>query len=308
MRDSMIPGRKTALLRSAFLLILLLSGCAGNIIEPNRLGLLAPFEGLYRQSGYNALASVRGVVEADPRLWLPVALDTSRGGERAALKLLAPGNTSAIVGPLTPNQAAQVYPALLDVDIRWLLPFAQTMGVPVAVDSPDWLLALMDAVASGPATKFDVSRIAIAGYDPLFTMINRNDLESLLADRIESPVEWVDAPDQVDAGDLLVWLGEAADGVRFISRVRERLPETAVWLPIWTAGSVFRDHADALPAWRWDRIEWGGWLPAEGWSAETLTPEMAEGMLVDASTRHAIAYEVFTPGQWQFVSLSFSVE
>jgi len=294
------------------LLFFLLAGCAASpftwIRTPSRIGLLAPFEGLYRQNGYNALAAMRGVVENDPGLKLPVALDTSRGAERAARKLLASRNSSAVVGPLTPAEAADARRALLGIDIRWLLPFAQIAGEPVAVDSPAWLVSLIEEVSSGPAADFGVSRLAIAGYAPVFTMINKADLESLLAEQVELPIVWVETPTDVEENDLLLWLGDAAEGVRFVAQVREASPQTPVWLPVWAAGDVFVAHANALPTWRWQEIMWGGWLPPAESNTETLTPSAAESALVAAATRQAIAYLYLAPGEWRFVTLPLQPE
>jgi hypothetical protein len=234
---------------------------------------------------------------------MPVALDTSRGAERAALKLLAPQNISAIVGPLTPAETAQAYPALLGADIRWLLPFAQVAGAPVAVDNPAWLASLIDEIASSPSANLNQSRIAIAGYAPIFTIINQQDLDALLAERLLAPVAWLPAPADVEEGDLLLWLGDAAEGVRFIDQVRASHPQTPVWLPIWAAGDVFTAHANALPDWRWENVMWGGWLPVAEASAKTITPTAAESLLIDAATRHAIAFDSITPGEWRFVTL-----
>ncbi len=295
------------MLATLLLLPLWLAGCIlsplAQVNEPNRVGLLAPFEGLYRPNGYNALTSMRHVTDNDARLWLPVALDTSRGAQRAAQKLLAPRNISAIVGPLSPTEAADAYPALLGVDIRWLLPFAQVAGTPVAVDSPNWLASLIGEVASGPAVNLGISRIAIAGYAPILTIINKQDLVAQLAERVEMPVVWVDDPEAIQADDLLLWLGDAADGVRFIAQAREIQPQTPVWLPIWTVGDIFVSHANALPEWRWEDLMWGGWLPTDEASSANLVPIAAENALVEAATRHAIAFDSFTPGEWRFVTL-----
>jgi len=300
------------MLAMSLLLTLCLASCAFSpltqINEPARVGLLAPFEGLYRQNGYTALASMRHVTDDDAGLWLPVALDTSRGAERAAQKILAPRNSSAIVGPLTPAEAADAYPAILGVDIRWLPPFAQVAGTPVPVDSPSWLVSLISEVASGPAVDLKVSRIAIAGFAPIFTMINMQDLETLLAEQVELPIVWVNEPAALREGDLLLWLGDAAEGVRFIAQVRETRPQTRAWLPIWAAGDIFVSHASALPDWRWQDLLWGGWLPVAEAEDKTLTPTSAESALVNVATLHAIAFDSFTPGEWRFVTFPMQSE
>ena len=85
--------------------VLLLAGCTS--VRPTlKVGLLAPFEGLHRRSGYAALAAVRAAVADFPYAEagvLPLALDDGgqpQGAQRAAQKLLADGRVAAVVGPL----------------------------------------------------------------------------------------------------------------------------------------------------------------------------------------------------------------
>lgn len=288
-----------------FLMVaLLVASCApiASVHAGNRLGVLAPFEGLYRRSGYNALAAVREALESAPDAWLPVALDTSRDPERAARKILAPRNTNAIVGPLTPNEAVLAYPALFGVDIHWLLPFAQVRGVPVAIDDPAWLTALVEQVATSVAPEYGVTRITIAGSDAILAIIQEDAVDAAFAAQLALPAAWIVSPEEVNDGDLVLWLGDAAEGVRFVSEVRAITPNAPVWLPIWAAGDIFVEHASVLPNWNWQGIQWGGWLPVDAQATESLTPVHAETLQVANVTRHAIADEAYDAGVWEFVS------
>src|SRR5688500_13064399 len=84
------------------LAFLLVTGCTS--IRPIiKIGLIAPFEGLYRQSGYTALDAMRqAMAECTPPGMdvLPLALDDSGDparAQRAAQKLLIDPSVGAIV-------------------------------------------------------------------------------------------------------------------------------------------------------------------------------------------------------------------
>ncbi len=80
-----------------------------------KIGLIAPFEGLYRESGYEALAAMRSAIADSPlpsqvRIdILPLALDDSADPQRsgrAAAKMLADPAVAAVVGPLFPGSGS----------------------------------------------------------------------------------------------------------------------------------------------------------------------------------------------------------
>ena len=75
---------------------------------------VAPFEGLYRRSGYAAWGAVRSAIDESPSDaidLLPVALDGTADAERtrrAIQKLLSDDSVKAIIGPLNPALVAEV--------------------------------------------------------------------------------------------------------------------------------------------------------------------------------------------------------
>lgn len=91
--------------------LLLMSGCRPTP-EVTKIGLIAPFEGLYRESGYSALATMRGALAdagAAELAILPLALDDGDDplqARRTAQKLRADPTVAAVIGPLTPWAAA----------------------------------------------------------------------------------------------------------------------------------------------------------------------------------------------------------
>ncbi len=273
-------------------------GCAPltYVQEPNRIVLLAPFEGLYRRSGYSALEAMRSVTELSTLevpsdrnsrqiAWTPVAIDTSRDPLRAAQKALAPQNATAIAGPLTPSDAALVFPALQKSGVDWYAPFAATESGFTTPNDPAWLASLIAGVASSAQANSAQSRILIAGWEAFSTITPK---DALASDTLV-PVVWLDAAAadfETLPGDTLLWLGDAAEGVRYIAAARAQHPDLAVFLPYWAAGDVFVEHASALDNWSWDGIEWGARVgrPEEG---ATLTPAIAEWALVAAATNAA---------------------
>ena len=92
-----------------------LAGCT-NVRPTIKIGVLAPFEGLHRRSGYAALEAVRAAIadfsNVDAGI-LPLALDDGdqpQQAVRSAQKLLADPRVAAVVGPLSPDLGAAVEP------------------------------------------------------------------------------------------------------------------------------------------------------------------------------------------------------
>jgi hypothetical protein len=92
----------TALRLWVLILLLLLAGCT-HIRPVHKVALIAPFEGLYRERGYEALAALRAALSTcvpSGVAILPVALDDSGQSEkaaRAAQNLLADPSVMAII-------------------------------------------------------------------------------------------------------------------------------------------------------------------------------------------------------------------
>lgn len=107
------------------LLVPILSACLPVHPAPVlKIGLLAPFEGERRAQGYHLLPALRAAtperVQGQRVEW--VILDTHGDPETAAQRtreLLADPAVLAIVGPLLPEEAAQVAPLIAEADIAW---------------------------------------------------------------------------------------------------------------------------------------------------------------------------------------------
>ena len=274
-------------------IVLLLTGCAPlrpyTSVRPlARVGLLAPFEGLYRQRGYDALAALRATLAENPPAapdgvaLLPLALDTSMDATRAAQKLALPGDVRAAIGPFAPADVEGVAGPLRAAGIPWVAPFATGPQGFVDPTNVEWMAVLADAVA-GVAAEQGADRLALAGWDGVAALRPAT-----------SVLPWVDVTGAAELrpGDALLWMGDEAEGARFIAQVADR-DSLIVWLAPWAAGSVMVDHlgaavvstgssgagspgAGSLP-----ELFWGLWLPVDytEWSSTRNFPNPIEFLL-----------------------------
>ena len=121
-----------------------LAGCT-NVRPTIKIGVLAPFEGLHRRSGYAALEAVRAAIvdfsNGDAGI-LPLALDDGdqpQQAVRSAQKLLADPRVAAVVGPLSPDLGAAVEPLGSTASIAWYPPYS--------VAGQDWATGLVRTAA-----------------------------------------------------------------------------------------------------------------------------------------------------------------
>jgi branched-chain amino acid transport system substrate-binding protein len=250
-----------------------------------QVGLLAPFEGMERRSGYGALAMLRAGIEqggavATPReaALLPLAIDTSIDAQRAAQKLLLSPNVAAVLGPLSPQQlpAADEAQQLHALGAgRWLAPFALTAAGFVAPDAPAWLQALVDGVTEGAAAQ-GATRLLIAGWAG-------DDLRaSLAAEKTALPILWAEEPGALLAeGDTLLWLGDGTGAAGQAAALRATGAQNAIWLAPWAAGELFDEQfgaAEAAADSPWEGIFSTAWIDGgyAAWAAAdpSRSPEL----------------------------------
>lgn len=189
----------------AFLLFSLafcLSACAST--RPVvKIGLLAPFEGVYRQEGYDALAAMRAAIEEQNPSGidvLPLALDSSRYVARAGQKVLTDPSVAAVIGPYWAVDGLSDR-RLFDGD-RWQHPYAPA-------GNPNWAEDAVDAA------------IAFAEGER-HTLV----LAGIPAGWPQMDVAIAATADDVQAGQTLLWLGDAAEGADFAQAIWQRLPST----------------------------------------------------------------------------------
>lgn len=269
------------------ILTIFLTGCT-SVHPVVKIGLIAPFEGIYRESGYAALAAMRQALDecAPPGMnLLPLALDDSgdpNQAQRAAQKLLIDPAVHAIIGPLLLDSVpalaktigeprTETVPAGEErlkegegIKPTWLVPLLILPANPTggfahyASNAP--LQAQVDFIATTtPATRillvglssespWEVNTATVTGQSTTRPVIRIDDLDAALA--------------TVEEGDALLWLGRPDAGARWLSALRAKQPDVDFWLMDQAGVNVFAAHAENLHATHllvWRDVEYNGW-------------------------------------------------
>lgn len=233
-----------------------------------KVGVLAPFEGLYRRSGYEALAAARAAIEAAaPSLAaqgievVPLALDTSLDPQRAAEKLLADPALAAVVGPLFPTDAPAMAAALDAAGVPWFAPYAVGPQGFLAPQEGAWAVKLARAVATAARAQ-GATRLLLAGWDAAGWPPPRDEMWQAVN---ELPLVFVDSEmnaGDIQAGDALFWAGDPAQGAELLGAVRGAELDLPFWLGPGSADATFLEHAPAnirtAPA-VWGDVLWLTW-------------------------------------------------
>ena len=184
-----------------------------------KIGLLAPFEGLHRESGYEALSAMRAALAAHPLPYvevLPLALDTSADpaqARRAAAKLLRDESVVAVVGPLQPRQVAAVADLIAAADVVWRLPTA-----PSSAERAQALVAAL-------LTRIDGKTILLAGQDTGWPRLSADEWSAATGKTVT-----FGGDEQTGASvDGILWLGDAAAGAAFLTRLRSENRTVPFW-------------------------------------------------------------------------------
>lgn len=282
----------------------LLAACA-NVRPVAQVGLLAPFEGNYRRTGYGALDMVRTALDDLPPSQtgiVPLALDTSLDPLRAAQKMAILPAVEAVLGPITLHEIVAAAPALGARDRLWLAPFAATSAGFARPDDPAWLDAMVAQFAVD-ASAAAVTRLVIGGWNDAGWWEPGAGLGG------GAPIVLLPDLAGLQPGDGLLWLGDAAAAVKAVRVVRSRLPELPVWLAPWAADQLFAEQLGAEPGGEWGHIRFGAWLPSSPDVEDVGTQDSGTllALLLPAATRIAAAQIVGGPeqdvpgGPWTFV-------
>lgn len=252
--------------------------CAGcTPIRPvAKIGLIAPFEGLYRETGYQALDALRLAIDmcaASGMDVLPLALDDSNrpaATRRAAAKLMVDPAVMAVIGPYSLEGALAAAPVLAPSPVEWLAPFmVDDQGRFAApAGDPQWLAALIAAVAVAAEAE-GAQRLAVAGIpqawlDPIAGRLAAS------APSIPVRLANLDAGDAADLGDngALLWLGEPQQGARLQATLHADQPDAAFWMGPQSTGPVF----SALTTGR-GPIYWVTWVTPQ-YNITLLQPDL----------------------------------
>ena len=205
---------------AVFCLIISLSLSACSSIRPVvKIGLLAPFEGLHRESGYEALAAMRAALSDFPLVEveaMPLALDTSADpvqARRAALKMLRDDSVVAVVGPVQAQTVFAVADVIAASDLEWWLP-----TMPATPEKAQAMIVALIAQIEGQS-------ITLAGLDAAWPQLSAMEWSAITG----KTVTVADNADIGAAADGVLWLGNAQEGAVFLARLRGLNPTVPFW-------------------------------------------------------------------------------
>lgn len=271
-------------------LTLLLTGCS-NVRPVAKIGLIAPFEGLERRTGYAALAAMRqAIAEAPPHTVgiIPLALDDSADPTRAhrtAEKLFRDPQVKAIVGPLTPMLTASVSDTLAAAALPWFAPYAVNPEGGFADPRSDdrWARGLTAAVGAA-VRRQGATALVLAGDAqgwPTWDAATWSAIAGLPVRRLTGADS---ATKTLSAGDAIFWLGDADAAAAFLNALPTELAEVPFWLGPAGGDPILTEHAKIDRKLYW--LTWSS-LPYNDWAA-THSPSTPFAYLVYQATRAAI--------------------
>jgi len=242
-------GRALSAARVVFRLVFSLFLLSCSSMRPVvKIGLLAPFEGLHRESGYEALSAMRAALAdypLDEFEALPLALDTSADpaqARRAAAKLLRDGSVAAVIGPLQVRQVFAVADIMAASDVDWRPPTA-----PATAEAARALVRAFILKMSG-------QNIVVAGLDSGWPLISEEELSSDTG----KTVTIIEGETAAAAADGVLWLGSAPEGAAFLGRLRLQSRTIPFWTTAIAGDPVFHslllERLDGTPP---GPIYWG---------------------------------------------------
>lgn len=244
------PAFLPALLLLALFAAATLAGCT-NVRPTVKIGVLAPFEGLHRRTGYAALAAVRAAIADFPYAEggiLPLALDDGAQpaqAARSAQKLLVDPRVQAVVGPLTPELGAAVAPISASAPISWFTPYN--------LAGQDWAGGLVRAAAQ-LAQQQGAQGLVLAGWTAGWPLLD----DQQWAEIGGMPVRLADVPEGVRTGEAVFWLGTAESGAAYLAQLRKHQEATVFVLGPAGEDPVFAERVLASRA-GFDNVYWTTW-------------------------------------------------
>lgn len=214
-----------------------------------KIGLLAPFEGLHRRLGYEALAAMRqAIADAAPTTVavMPLALDdgaTPAQIERALRKLLQDSAVRAVIGPYHPVLAQQVAPLMAATDLPWLMPFAvdPVAGFVPPDSTGNWVMPLL-AAAVQQAQRIGCQRLVIAGSSPEWLHLTDEQTHSAFG----LPLVLSEQVQAVQPDDAVLWLGSPEAGAIYFSDLRALSPHVPFLLGPQSDSPIFSEHTQII--------------------------------------------------------------
>jgi len=272
--------------------MLILAACS-DVRPIAKIGLIAPFEGLHRRTGYEALAAMRQAIADAPATsigFIPLALDDSADPQRtrrAAEKLLVDPQVKAVVGPISPALTAANGDLLNNGGIAWFAPFAVVAagGFAPPLDGEAWASGMAEAV--GAAVRRQGAMTLVLAGDrrgwPAWDAAAWSEIAGMPARFLEDESS---ADDLLSAHDAIFWLGSAEAAAAFLN-THPALPlQTPFWLGMAGGDPILTERLKI------DRkLYWLAWSNSQytEWAAHH-EPSTPFAFLVYQATRAAIDF------------------
>jgi branched-chain amino acid transport system substrate-binding protein len=210
-----------------------------------KIGLIAPFEGLYRRTGYAALNAMRAAIAEAPYGGmdvLPLALDDFNHpvrAQRAAQMLRIDASVQAVVGPLALTTQASVLGVLEETSLLWLTPLVidPAGGFADPRTPANWATSLVAVVAEA-ARDQGSKRLLLAGWPPLPGMPPAPWPEGM-----GLPVAPGDDPNAVLPTDSVLHLGNPDQAATYLNVLRTLQPAVPYYLGPQGEDPVFAERA-----------------------------------------------------------------
>lgn len=215
---------------AVFCLVISLSLSACSSTRPVvKIGLLAPFEGLHRESGYEALSAMRAALADYPMVEvevLPLALDTSANPQqarRAAAKMLRDESVVAVVGPLQARQVSAVADVIAPAEVVW-----RPLTMPATDEKVQALVGALIMEIAG-------QNIVLAGMEAGWPQLSAEEWSA----KTGKAVTVGDGVEVGAAADGVLWLGEAQAGAAFLTNLRGQNRAIPFWTTTVAGDPVF---------------------------------------------------------------------
>lgn len=254
--------RDLLLLVAALCAIMILAGCYGSTKPVVKIGLIGPFEELYRDDGYAALYAAKlAVAQFAAEGGLPghnvalVALNDNGRPEEAALQAQKLGIDPAVMGVIGPLQwatAHQAGPELAAHRLAWIAPVplepSELAGGLSLSASPEQLG--QQAVATLAGLDVTAGRVAIFANQASALAGAQAAAASLEMEAAVSEAQPPAAAPLIRDVSGVVWLGDAAGGAE-VSRLRGDAVDVPLVGGPETGSPVFRGRGGAIGAATW---------------------------------------------------------
>jgi len=265
-----------------------------------KIGLIAPFEGLYRRTGYEALAAMRAALTDHAALMqaanidiLPLALDDSGDPDsaaRTAQKLLADPAVGALVGPISPWTSQAVAATLTSSSVKWVRPFLANQN------ETDWVISLITAISQA-AKKQGAERLLIAGWvkgwpekeAPLWREIDGLPHEFIAVDLADAQSLQEELRENVQATDALLFLGAPADAATYLAALRQEHESVPFWVGSQGGSPILFERAALINDSRVHSVYWATMLDSgyNDWR-NTHQPATPSAYLIYRATERAL--------------------